>query len=604
MKVTFWGTRGSFAKPGPQTVRYGGNTSCVEIVSDSGTRIVVDCGTGAHELGQSIAREGKPVRGYMLISHTHWDHIQGIPFFAPFFIPGHEWDIYAPQGFGESLRETLAGQMEYTYFPVTPEAFGATLRYNNLAEGHLQVGDVSIWTHYLNHPALTIGFRIEVDGACVVYSCDHEPHSRQLAGGTGAILGQDLLHAQFLEGADLVIHDAQYVAAEYAAKAGWGHSTAEYAVQIASFAKVRRLALTSHDPTRTDDQVDAVIAQLHATLGENPPIDVFAAAEGMVIELRGSRQHAVVDASATDAVLQGHARGTATLLLASLDDGLADRIAQAIAHEPVKMLRARSASEAVTRFAVDRPAMVMIDDALEGVTGLELADRIGAASSDLPVLIISTAPSPTDVPLKSSIDWLQSPFSIEYARSRIRTWIMRTGLQWARAELPSNEQERLASLHRLGILDSGSDESLDRSTRIAAALFDAPLAIVSIVDADRQWFKSSFGTDVRVTARDMSFCAHAIAADDMLVVPDTQKDQRFSGHPQVSGDPHIRFYAGAPLRDEGGLCLGTLCVLDFKPRALSEDALAHLRDLARLIEEELRRGTFSIAQAAESPVQT
>ena len=102
----------------------------------------------------------------------------------------------------------------------------------------------------------------------------------------------------------------------------------------------------------------------------------------------------------------------------------------------------------------------------------------------------------------------------------------------------------------------------------------------------------------------MSFCAHAIAADDMLVVPDMLKDQRFRDNPQVSGDPHIRFYAGAPLRDEGGLCLGTLCVLDFKPRALSEDALAHLRDLARLIEEELRRGTFSIAQAAESPVQT
>src|SRR5579864_5610559 len=132
MKVRFWGTRGSFAKPGPQTVKYGGNTSCVEIVSDSGTRIVIDCGTGAHELGQLLASEGKSAWGHMLISHTHWDHIQGIPFFAPFFVPGNEWDIYAPQGFGDALRDTLAGQMEYAYFPVTIDAFGATVRYNNL----------------------------------------------------------------------------------------------------------------------------------------------------------------------------------------------------------------------------------------------------------------------------------------------------------------------------------------------------------------------------------------------------------------------------------------------------------------------------------------
>jgi len=598
MKVKFWGTRGSFAKPGPQTVRYGGNTSCVEIVSDLGTRIVIDCGTGAHELGQSIAREGVPVRGHMLISHTHWDHIQGFPFFAPFFIPGNEWDIYAPQGFGETLRDTLSGQMEYTYFPVTLEAFAATLRYNNLGEGHFRIGDVSVWTHYLNHPALTIGFRIEADGARVVYACDHEPHSRQLADGTGTIEGQDLQHAQFLEDADLVIHDAQYVAAEYPAKTGWGHSTVEYAIQIARFANVRRLALTHHDPTRSDDQVDEVLARIRAQQGDNPTCEAFAAAEGMIIELRGSRQQAAIGPDTADAVLQGTAHGTATLLLASADDGLAEQIAQAIALEPVTIERVRTVAEAITRFDAVGPAMVMIDDALDGTAGMELAEQFAARSGELPVLIVSAAPAPTDGSQKRSIDWLQSPFSVEYARSRIRTWIMRTDFQWARAALPANEESRLHALHRLGILDSGRDETFDRHTRIAAALFDVPIALVSFVDADRQWFKSCFGTDICETPREMSFCAHVIAADDILVVPDTLKDPRFRDNPMVSDGLRLRFYAGAPLRDDNGHCLGTLCVLDFRPRALSEGELQYLRDLAELVETEIRRWKPVEAQPA------
>src|SRR3712207_506368 len=119
MRIRFWGTRGSLAKPGPSTLRYGGNTSCVEVRTADGTLIVLDCGTGAHGLGQALVASGKrPLRGHLLITHTHWDHIQGFPFFAPLFIPGNEWDLYAPGGLGQHLEATLAGQMEYTYFPV------------------------------------------------------------------------------------------------------------------------------------------------------------------------------------------------------------------------------------------------------------------------------------------------------------------------------------------------------------------------------------------------------------------------------------------------------------------------------------------------------
>src|SRR5713226_7505898 len=163
MRVRFWGTRGSIPKPGPRTVRYGGNTSCVEVRSSNGTLVVLDCGTGAHDLGQALLAEGPPAHGHLLITHTHWDHIQGIPFFAPLFVRGTEWDVYAPRGFGQSLDETLAGEMQYTYFPVTLDAMGATIRFHELVEGVFAIDDIRVTARYLNHPALTLGYRLEAD---------------------------------------------------------------------------------------------------------------------------------------------------------------------------------------------------------------------------------------------------------------------------------------------------------------------------------------------------------------------------------------------------------------------------------------------------------
>src|ERR1700743_3661716 len=130
MRVTFYGTRGSIATPGPSTVRYGGNTSCVAVRSDAGTLIILDIGTGAAVLGRELmaeaARTGQKLHGHIMIGHTHWDHIQGLPFFAPLFVPGNEWHIYGPRGLGKSLRDVFAGQKEYTYFPVHLDAFAAT----------------------------------------------------------------------------------------------------------------------------------------------------------------------------------------------------------------------------------------------------------------------------------------------------------------------------------------------------------------------------------------------------------------------------------------------------------------------------------------------
>src|SRR5690348_10627503 len=214
MRVRFWGTRGSIATPGPSTVGYGGNTACIEVRSDAGSVVVLDCGTGARGLGQVLARERAageaPAGGSLLIGHTHWDHIQGLPFFAPLFEPHAEWHIYGPRGLNDSLAQTPSGQMQYQYFPVTVEQLSATVRFHDLLEGTFEVGDLRITTQYLNHPALTLGYRIEGDGVSVVYACDHEPFDPGLApGGDVTSSPSDARHAAFMAEADLVIHDAQ-----------------------------------------------------------------------------------------------------------------------------------------------------------------------------------------------------------------------------------------------------------------------------------------------------------------------------------------------------------------------------------------------------------
>lgn len=588
MQVRFWGTRGSMAKPGPDTVRYGGNTSCVQITSDSGTLLVIDCGTGAHGLGQHLMKEGpKPTRGHVLISHTHWDHIQGIPFFAPFFIPGNKWDFYAPKGFGESLRETLAGQMEYTYFPITPEAFGAELNYNNLSEGVFRIDDVVIRTRYLNHPALTIAFRIEVDGAVVIYACDHEPHSREAADGQGQLDGQDLAHAEFLRDADLVIHDAQYLASEYAGKVGWGHSTVEYTLQVCQSANVKQLAITHHDPLRTDDAIDQVVANLRGSISPAGAIEVFAAAEGMILDYRGTRTSIAEENTATADQALGSRE--AIVLLITQDQPLLEKMRQAVADEPIFLHARESASVPQTREGEPVAGLILIDGNLPaGALALARAIRARPEMATTPILFLGGT-EPTLGNFGENSEWLRAPFSVEYARSRIRTWTMRGAFRWLRASIPENEGERLKALRALNLVEASGDERFDRYTRIAAALFDVPYALVSIVDDDRQWFKSKYGTEIDQTPRDVSFCAHAIHAPDVMVVNDALSDSRFGDNPTVVGPPNVRFYAGTPLVLPSGHAIGTLCILDDRPREFSDKDRARLADLGGLLEAELSR---------------
>jgi CheY-like chemotaxis protein len=231
-----------------------------------------------------------------------------------------------------------------------------------------------------------------------------------------------------------------------------------------------------------------------------------------------------------------------------------------------------------------------------------LREDRSAAGVDLPIVLLRTSENPVEQQREAEAgvtDWLILPCSKEYARTRIRAWILREACRWKNAPLPDDEEQRLRLLHESGLLDTEAEERFDRFTRIAAALFEVPIALISLVDKERQWFKSRQGLDATETPRDQAFCAHAILRNDVMQVSDAHADDRFADHPLVARGPRVRFYAGAPLSLGGGSPVGTLCVVDHRPRNFDEDQLRLLRDLSKLVERE-----FQITPAASTAKAT
>jgi phosphoribosyl 1,2-cyclic phosphodiesterase/CheY-like chemotaxis protein len=500
MRVRFWGARGSLPTPGSTTVRYGGNTSCVEITTPGGSLIIIDCGTGLRELGQHLLTSHEsPPSGHILISHTHWDHIQGIPFFGPFFASGSKWDIYAPKGMSQSLHDALAGQMQYIYFPVQLDELGAEIRYHELVEGSFQIDDVTIRTRYLNHPALTFAYRLEADRTVIVYASDHEPHSREMADGTGEVQGEDLKHCEFLTSADLVIHDAQFTAKEYPQKIGWGHSTVEYALAVCRKAGVRKVALTHHDPSRDDDAIDQIVETARTELMRtSETMEVLAATEGSTLCVKGKSARSESDTESEPANADTSALRNPLLLLSLTDRSVADTILDAAHADQIPVIEAKSEYE-VLRMTVESPPSLVILERKEGTSGaLELCAKIRSLppATDVPIIIVVHAQVLQPDMAIGVTDWLIWPFSSAYARTRIRAWLLRTAVRWERAPLPPDEEERLATLHNLRILDTPREQRFDRLTRLAAGILGVPIALVSLVDRERQWFKSAHGVSV------------------------------------------------------------------------------------------------------------
>jgi CheY-like chemotaxis protein len=487
--------------------------------------------------------------------------------------------------------------MQSSYFPISLKELGATLHYHDLVEGTLEVGDIHVTTQYLHHPALTLGYRLEADGVTVVYSTDHEPHSTPRVAGT-PLGGEDLRHAAFLAEADLVIHDAQYTAGEFPAKRGWGHSTVDYAVETAVSAGVRRLALFHHDPTRNDDAVERIVAGARDLVARaGGATEVFAAAEGQVLELH--RESAVTPLAEsrpeTARMDPASTLSHSSVLVAVSDPGAARILGDAVTDDGLRLVRAQDGNEIPSLLRSERFSLVLLQHGLKNCDALQLCRSLRsdptAIDRDLPIVLVRTGASPAGQQGEAEAgitDWLIWPFSEEYARARIRAWVLREACRWKSAPEPSDEERRLRALQQTGLLDTAAEERFDRYTRIAAALFDVPIAMVSLVDRDRQWYKSRIGTDVSETGRDRAFCAHVILGDEVMQVPDALVDDRFADNPLVTGEPHVRFYAGAPLSLEDGSQVGTLCVVDRRARNLDEGQLRLLSDLSKLVERELQ----------------
>jgi CheY-like chemotaxis protein/phosphoribosyl 1,2-cyclic phosphodiesterase len=434
MKVRFWGTRGSVAKPGATTLRYGGNTSCVEIRSVDGTLVVLDCGTGAHGLGHALMAAGEPCcNGHLMITHTHWDHIQGFPFFAPLFVPGNTWDIYAPGAVGQQLERTLAGQMEYNYFPVTLAQLGATTHYHDLVEGHFAIGGVRVVTQYLNHPALTLGYRLESGGVVLAYSVDHEPHAPNPVArrpGEPPIHAEDRRHVEFLADADLVIHDAQYTLEEYPQKTGWGHTPAEWAVDYAVAARVRRLALFHHDPFRDDDAIDRLVETCRRRASAaGSPLHVFAAAEGEELHLlERDAQAPGIEAPPGPTLTTG----PLTILVVDDDPTIVRLLTLALDPDGFRVVTANDGKTALDRARREHPTLILLDWQMPGADGIEVTHALrrdpDPALRDVPVVLI-TAQSGADNAAAGFAagvtDYLTKPFRPAHVRARVQAWLLR-----------------------------------------------------------------------------------------------------------------------------------------------------------------------------------
>ena len=294
MLARFWGTRGSIAAPGPGTNHFGGNTSCVELTTPTGGVVVLDCGTGARPLGNRLVdRASGPLSATILLTHTHWDHIQGFPFFAPLFQPDNHFKVYGPEGAHLSLRDVLAGQMEHQYFPVELDQLAARISYEDLGEGTHEIDGLRVHAQQMNHPSPTLGYRIEAEGRSICYLSDHEPYFEGIwregapRRKTESILEEgDRRHASYMQGADVVIHEAQYTPQEYPSKRHWGHSTYVYVVELAALAGVRRLFLTHHDPSHDDDFIARVEREAQALARSlDSKLEVCCAYEGCEITL-------------------------------------------------------------------------------------------------------------------------------------------------------------------------------------------------------------------------------------------------------------------------------------------------------------------------------
>lgn len=299
MQITFWGVRGSYPVPGAATVRYGGQTSCVEARSASGETLIVDAGTGMRALGNKLMAEATGPQQYnVLLSHVHWDHIQGLPFFSPAYVPGTRIAIYALLTAADELQQVIGGITRHEFFPMPLEAVPAQFDFHQVEPGiDLDIGAFRVTPIALNHPFGSVGYRIDCDGSSWAYVSDTAPfdkvlHKQHFLSGPEPLSDDDKVSLDAmreallrrLDGVDTVVYDTHFLPEEYARFPHYGHSTPDQALLICAEAKVRRLVLYHHAPSHGDDQMDK-IAATYLARGEEAGIEVLTSFEGMTLPI-------------------------------------------------------------------------------------------------------------------------------------------------------------------------------------------------------------------------------------------------------------------------------------------------------------------------------
>ncbi len=281
VRVEFHGVRGSTPCAGPQYARYGGHSSCVSLSVDEGPPIIFDLGTGLTPFGMLVGGAAHGFTGHALLTHLHWDHVQGLPFFTPLHHPDSNLTVYAPSQAEGPVGEVFGRIMQPPYFPITMQQLHGNVEFCDAGDDDFSIGDAVVRSRFVPHVGPTLGFRVDWNGVSVAYVSDHGQ------GCCGAV-SDDWISDPVLElcdGADLVIHDAQHTAPEFDHKRDWGHCSFDFAVHVARAAGARRLALFHHCPSHGDDVIDRILLEARDASDRTNGPDVFAAAEGLKVDL-------------------------------------------------------------------------------------------------------------------------------------------------------------------------------------------------------------------------------------------------------------------------------------------------------------------------------